>query len=99
MAGALGLKLAGPRVYGETLVGDAFMRQGRREGGGADSRRALWLYRPGAQSRQHIGRGGGCLDLTPTMTAGLPFPVPFRATPRACGTLSTNILSLAISTD
>ena len=35
MAGALGLKLAGPRVYGETLVGDAFMGQGRREAGTA----------------------------------------------------------------
>ena len=31
MAGALGLKLAGPRVYGETLVEDAFMgRDGAR---------------------------------------------------------------------
>ena len=35
MAGALGLKLAGPRVYGETLAGDAFMGQGRREAGTA----------------------------------------------------------------
>ena len=52
MAGALGLKLAGPRVYGETLVGDAFMGQGRREAGTADIRRALRLYRRGAQSRQ-----------------------------------------------
>jgi adenosylcobinamide-phosphate synthase len=45
MAGALDLKLAGPRVYGETLVGDAFMGQGRREAGTADIRRALRLYR------------------------------------------------------
>src|SRR5580693_5537979 len=30
MAGAFGLKLAGPRVYGETLVADAFMGEGRR---------------------------------------------------------------------
>ena len=29
MAGALGLKLAGPRVYGETLVDDAFMGRGQ----------------------------------------------------------------------
>ena len=94
MAGALGLKLAGPRVYGETLVGDAFMGQGRREAGTADIRRALRLYRRGAQSRQHIGRGGGCLDLTPRMITGLPFPVPFRAIPRACGALSNVILSL-----
>jgi adenosylcobinamide-phosphate synthase len=45
MAGALGLKLAGPRVYGETLVEDAFMGRGRREATAADIRRALGLYR------------------------------------------------------
>jgi adenosylcobinamide-phosphate synthase len=45
MAGALGLKLAGPRVYGETLVDDAFMGQGRREAGAADIRQALRLYK------------------------------------------------------
>jgi adenosylcobinamide-phosphate synthase len=44
MAGALGLKLAGPRVYGETLVDDAFMGSGRREAGAADIRRALGVY-------------------------------------------------------
>ena len=44
MAGALGLKLAGPRVYGETLVDDAFMGSGRREADAADIRRALRLY-------------------------------------------------------
>jgi adenosylcobinamide-phosphate synthase len=45
MAGALGLKLAGPRVYGETLVDDAFMGEGRREAGAPDIRKALRLYR------------------------------------------------------
>jgi adenosylcobinamide-phosphate synthase len=45
MAGALGLKLAGPRVYGERLVNDAFMGDGRREPAAADVRRALRLYR------------------------------------------------------
>ena len=45
MAGALGLKLAGPRVYGDTLVDDAFMGRGRREADAADIRRALQLYR------------------------------------------------------
>jgi adenosylcobinamide-phosphate synthase len=45
MAGALGLKLAGPRVYGQTLVDDAFMGEGRREATAADIRRALGLYR------------------------------------------------------
>ncbi len=45
MAGALGLKLAGPRVYGDTLVDDAFMGAGRRDADAADIRRALRLYR------------------------------------------------------
>ncbi|MBV8107489.1 MAG: cobalamin biosynthesis protein CobD [Hyphomicrobiales bacterium] len=45
MAGALGLKLAGPRVYGDTLVEDAFMGEGRRDAAAADIRRALRLYR------------------------------------------------------
>jgi adenosylcobinamide-phosphate synthase len=44
MAGALGLKLAGPRVYGETLVDDAFMGEGRREANAADIRQALRLF-------------------------------------------------------
>jgi adenosylcobinamide-phosphate synthase len=44
-AGALGLKLAGPRVYGETLVDDAFMGDGRRDADAADIKRALGLYR------------------------------------------------------
>jgi adenosylcobinamide-phosphate synthase len=45
MAGALGLSLAGPRIYGDLLVADAFMGDGRREAGAADIRRALRLYR------------------------------------------------------
>jgi adenosylcobinamide-phosphate synthase len=45
IAGALALKLAGPRVYGETLVEDAFMGKGRRDATAADIRRALRLYR------------------------------------------------------
>jgi adenosylcobinamide-phosphate synthase len=44
MAGALGLKLAGPRFYGETLVEDAFLGDGRREAGAADIRLALRIY-------------------------------------------------------
>ncbi len=44
MAGALGLKLAGPRVYGEALVEDAFMGDGRRDATARDIRRALDLY-------------------------------------------------------
>lgn len=45
MAGALGLRLAGPRVYGTTRVEDAWMGDGRAEATTADLRRALSLYR------------------------------------------------------
>jgi adenosylcobinamide-phosphate synthase len=45
MAGALGLALAGPRVYGGVLVDDAMMGDGRREANARDIRSALKLYR------------------------------------------------------
>lgn len=45
MAGALGLSLAGPRIYGGVLVEDAAMGNGRREVGPKDIRAALALYR------------------------------------------------------
>lgn len=45
MAGALGLRLAGPRVYGETRVDDHWMGDGRAEANAADVRRALTLYK------------------------------------------------------
>jgi adenosylcobinamide-phosphate synthase len=45
MAGALGLSLAGPCVYGGVLVDDATMGYGRRHADAADIRRALALYR------------------------------------------------------
>jgi adenosylcobinamide-phosphate synthase len=45
MAGALGLALAGPRVYGGILVDDATMGNGRRDAGPKDIRAALALYR------------------------------------------------------
>ncbi|GLS17770.1 cobalamin biosynthesis protein CobD [Labrys miyagiensis] len=44
MAGALDLRLAGPRVYGETVVEDAYMGDGRSEAGVADIRKALNLF-------------------------------------------------------
>ncbi len=44
-AGALGLQLAGPRRYGDEMVEDAFMGDGRRAATAADIRRALRLYR------------------------------------------------------
>ncbi len=45
MAGALGLSLAGPRVYDGVRVDDAVMGGGRWDASAADIRRALSLYR------------------------------------------------------
>ncbi|MEJ8572273.1 adenosylcobinamide-phosphate synthase CbiB [Microbaculum marinum] len=45
IAGALGLRLAGPRIYGPTRVDDAWMGDGRAEATAADIRRALRVYR------------------------------------------------------
>src|SRR5579862_7062395 len=45
VAGALGLSLAGPRVYGGVRVEDAAMGGGRWDATAADIRRALTLYR------------------------------------------------------
>lgn len=45
MAGALGLRLAGPRMYGTQTVADSWMGDGRAEAGPRDVERALALYR------------------------------------------------------
>jgi adenosylcobinamide-phosphate synthase len=45
LAGALGLKLGGPRLYGEEEVDGAAMGDGRYQLGAADIRTALRLYR------------------------------------------------------
>ena len=45
MAGALGLALAGPRVYDGVRVEDALMGNGRRDATSHDIRAALTLYR------------------------------------------------------
>ena len=45
MAGALGLRLAGPRVYDGETVADAWMGQGRSALNAGDIRQALRLYR------------------------------------------------------
>ncbi len=47
MAGALGLRLAGPRIYGGVLVDDAWMGDGRSEATARDIDRALVIYRVG----------------------------------------------------
>jgi adenosylcobinamide-phosphate synthase len=44
MAGALGLRLAGPRVYGTARVVDAWMGDGREDAGADDIARALQVY-------------------------------------------------------
>jgi adenosylcobinamide-phosphate synthase len=45
MAGALGLRLAGPRSYGGVVVDDYWMGDGRAEATAADIDRALMIYR------------------------------------------------------
>jgi adenosylcobinamide-phosphate synthase len=45
MAGALGLRLAGPRVYGDVRVEDRWMGDGRAEAIAEDIDRALAIYR------------------------------------------------------
>jgi adenosylcobinamide-phosphate synthase len=45
MAGALGLALAGPRIYDGVRIDDAVMGDGRHEANAADIRAALALYR------------------------------------------------------
>ena len=45
MAGALDLKLAGPRTYGTERIDDAWMGEGRADAAAPDIRAALGLYR------------------------------------------------------
>ncbi|MGV8996128.1 MAG: adenosylcobinamide-phosphate synthase CbiB [Parvibaculaceae bacterium] len=45
MAGALGLRLAGPRTYGTVQIEDVWMGNGRSEANAGDIRLALSLYR------------------------------------------------------
>ena len=45
MAGALGLRLAGPRVYAGVVVADGWMGNGRAEATAADIAQALLIYR------------------------------------------------------
>ncbi|KMO29309.1 cobalamin biosynthesis protein CobD [Methylobacterium tarhaniae] len=61
MAGALGLRLAGPRVYGTTRVEDAWMGSGRAEATGDDIVRALVLYRRACLLLWGLAAGLACL--------------------------------------
>jgi len=45
MAGALDLRLSGPRVYHAALTEDEWIGEGRSEATAADIRRALALYK------------------------------------------------------
>jgi adenosylcobinamide-phosphate synthase len=45
MAGALGLKLSGPRVYHGALTEEGWIGEGREEASAADIRRALGVYK------------------------------------------------------
>ncbi|MGU3466225.1 adenosylcobinamide-phosphate synthase CbiB [Methylobacterium sp. C33D] len=66
MAGALGLRLAGPRVYDGTLVPDAHMGDGRDAATADDIARALTLYRTACwlQGGLVLALLGLCLSLT-----------------------------------
>ncbi|MEW5422862.1 adenosylcobinamide-phosphate synthase CbiB [Amorphus sp. 3PC139-8] len=64
VAGALGLRLAGPRTYGATLVEDAYMGNGRAEATAADIRRALRLYRTACGLLWALAAGALALALT-----------------------------------
>jgi adenosylcobinamide-phosphate synthase len=44
MAGVLGLKLAGPRRYGDEVIEDAWMGNGRENASPSDINRALRVY-------------------------------------------------------
>lgn len=64
MAGALGLRLAGPRVYGTDMVEDAWMGDGRAEAGPADVERALALYRTACLILLCLAALGGIAAIT-----------------------------------
>lgn len=63
MAGALGLRLAGPRVYGEVMVADGWMGDGRAQADAADIRRALRLYRRACLLLAGLAGSGAVLAL------------------------------------
>lgn len=68
MAGALGLALAGPRIYGAKPVKDAWMnRTGRRAASGADIRAALRIY-------VYALLAAGALVLALALALGAGFP-------------------------
>ncbi len=69
LAGALGFRLAGPRVYGGQIVVDGYMGNGRAELNSMDIRRALQLYRVSVGLALGMTALGACLTL---ILAALP---------------------------
>ncbi|HLI10759.1 MAG TPA: adenosylcobinamide-phosphate synthase CbiB [Alphaproteobacteria bacterium] len=63
MAGALGLRLAGPRIYGGAAVADAWMGDGRAAATPADIRAALRLYRAACGALWLLALAGLALSL------------------------------------
>ena len=61
MAGSLGVRLAGPRSYGGTLVADHWMGDGRDVIGAADVRRALAVYKTACVMQSFAVAAIGCL--------------------------------------
>ncbi len=65
MAGALGIKLAGPRVYGGVRVDDHWMGEGRADLTAVDIRAALGLYRVACAVQAAVVAGLALLTLMP----------------------------------
>jgi len=63
MAGALSLRLAGPRIYGATRVEDGWMGDGRAQATAQDIRRALRLYRKACGLLWGLAAVGGAVAL------------------------------------
>lgn len=63
MAGALGLRLAGPRIYGDVTVADGWMGDGRAQAHAGDIRRALRLYRRACLLLAGLAGSGAVLAL------------------------------------
>ena len=63
MAGCLGVRLAGPRSYGGSVVGDHWMGDGRDVAGAPDVRRALTVYKTACVMQSFAVAAIGCLAI------------------------------------
>ncbi|MBI1868498.1 MAG: cobalamin biosynthesis protein CobD [Methylocystis sp.] len=71
MAGALGVRLGGPRAYGPRHVDAAYLGAGRPEAGAADISRALRLYRRAIAMLWLLVAAAAALALLPGAAAGI----------------------------